>query len=567
VSEDGSRFALGLTDGTAWLLDTGAEPRWRPLIGAGYALTALAFSSDARRLAAGTKSFLRVFDCDACTQLGRVSAGEVLFRAFEYDDARRLLISAAGDLEIRDAATNKILFRQTALALKTQQLGQSFDMARIPSAAAPAAGSALDMGRIAIVADDGTTQLLDSSSCRLLGSFANVGKLQTSIAAPRHGAALLTCNRVDDTLRLWTTEPLDSEVLGEIDQTIYPLAVSPDGLLLATGAWDGMARLWEIPGGRQVAALSSGSKRVEAVAFSPDGRTLACGLGISGLATWDLVTGRQVGRLQNVKSGAVAFSPDGSRLACGDGNAVLLLDPATLQERLALRPIGNYTTAIAWSPDGRLLAAGSRDGILSLRDPSTGAELTRVTGSRGGTWEWTGVRALSFSPDGKRLASGWGSSELIVYDVPLCAAPLVLPGARGELFGVAWSPDGSRIAAGGRDNLLRLWNPDTGGLMLSLPGHADYIYSVAFTPDGRRIVTTSGDHTLRLWDTAPAAQRWQEKARANRERTELEPVVDALLAQTGEAGGAAERLATRTDLDAEQRRIALDLVLEKARKN
>ena len=53
--------------------------------------------------------------------------------------------------------------------------------------------------------------------------------------------------------------------------------MAPDGSWLATGGWDGTARIWDAASGRQRATLKGHTGRVEAVAVAPDGSWLATG--------------------------------------------------------------------------------------------------------------------------------------------------------------------------------------------------------------------------------------------------------------------------------------------------
>jgi WD40 repeat protein len=65
-----------------------------------------------------------------------------------------------------------------------------------------------------------------------------------------------------------------SDVLAHED-IVTAVAFSPDGKLLATASHDKTARLWEVPGGRELAPRLAHKDIVRAVAFSPDGKLLA----------------------------------------------------------------------------------------------------------------------------------------------------------------------------------------------------------------------------------------------------------------------------------------------------
>src|SRR5207248_1168234 len=110
------------------------------------------------------------------------------------------------------------------------------------------------------------------------------------------------------------------------------------------------------------------------------------------------------------------------------------------------------------------------------------------------------VRATTFSPDGKLLATASEDSTAVVWDVGAKQRKYTLAGHTEAVTGVAFSPRGSLIATASADKTLRLWETATGGELANLEeGHAEALHGVAFAPSGRQVATASADRSVGIW--------------------------------------------------------------------
>jgi WD40 repeat protein len=100
-------------------------------------------------------------------------------------------------------------------------------------------------------------------------------------------------------------------VLEGHNDSVWSVAFSPDGALLASASNDRTGALWSVERGERLRLLEGHSAPVWSVAFSPDGATLATASHDGTVRLWEAAKGLCLATLFGLSAGWVAFRPDG----------------------------------------------------------------------------------------------------------------------------------------------------------------------------------------------------------------------------------------------------------------
>ena len=283
--------------------------------------------------------------------------------------------------------------------------------------------------------------------------------------------------------------------------SVYTVAFSPDGQLLASGGDNNAVILWNVADGSEREVFTEHGKSVMSVAFSSDGQLLASASLDGFVRLWPVFSERKRTSLKH--SGwveSVAFSPNGKTLASGGGDDegfVTLWDVLHNRRINTLSGHRGIVESVAFSPDGQLLASASRDKTIKLWDID-GQHVRNVP-----TEHSSVVHAVAFSPDGDTLASSSRDKTIKLFEVS-SGKNFATFEIRNNLYvyaeAIAFSPDGQFLASACVDYTVRLWDVGSHREVATLPGHHGGVTSVAFSPDRRTLASGSRDRTVLLWD-------------------------------------------------------------------
>jgi WD40 repeat protein len=355
--------------------------------------------------------------------------------------------------------------------------------------------------------DDLIVWHLDTSRAEVLRGHSGVG-----FWAVREDSTLVTMGW-EGTIRTWRTRSDPVVELSQHEGAVCLVAYAT-ATELVTGGHDGTVRISSLGSGNGRELANHRGKKVTALAVSPDGLRVASADHTGRVQLTALQGGAPItlARMDDAVF-VLAWSRDG-RLAVGDpaGGLRLFSSEGTPLAEVSSAPQFDVRAAHFAADGEHLVTVGERpDETVSIQYVAIAdAEITRsIDLGR------DGVLAVAFSTDDRFVAHTSYHRVVHLWDADT-GKSRTLGGHDGLIRGARFSEDGQTLATAGDDGVVKLWNVGSGQnrTIVMTQGR---LHDVAFSPDGR-FFTAVGDErrAFRGRDDLPRSrveiQRWVSRA-------------------------------------------------------
>jgi WD40 repeat protein len=342
----------------------------------------------------------------------------------------------------------------------------------------------------------------------------------------------------DRTVWQWDTQRRNSRKLGEHEDYVSSIAVSPNGRRIVSGGADGAVRVWQLDSQTQeqsdlkrqtqkqassalIQTFTGHTGNVTSVAIENHG--LVCSGGEDGtVRIWDTIVGSEVvqfdaqGQVDHVAFDVVQNGVTAVGEAAQEKTFIRTWNIGDREEGATLYNSGPVTT-VALDASGHEVAAAGQDGLITVWDLGARKLIRQPLEVPPPHAIWS----LAFTPDG-HLISGGEDGVVRLWDLqkgtalsidsrtsfqPSTTSASPCPQIRAtdpaNIWSIAINPSRPVAAVGVASDKLSciyLVNLTSWTIINRIPHPYGSVWSLGFSRDGRLLAAGSGDKKVRLWD-------------------------------------------------------------------
>lgn len=273
---------------------------------------------------------------------------------------------------------------------------------------------------------------------------------------------------------------------------------NPRGSLLATGSYDGAARIWT-DAGVLTQTLTAHRGPLFSLKWNAPGNYLLTGSVDRSTIVWDATSGVAVKQFafHAAPTVDVDWRDDVSFASCSTDKMIYVCALASDTPLRAWEGHKDEINAIKWDPSGTLLASCSDDFTAKVWSLDAAEPLLNL-------WEHTKeIYTCRWSPEVRAkllLATASFDSTVKLWDVNAGRCVTTLARHTDPVYSVDFSPNGEYLASGSFDRSVVVWDVKSGRAVRSFRGYGG-VFEVAWNGNGDRLAACFSNHTIVVMDT------------------------------------------------------------------
>jgi len=293
----------------------------------------------------------------------------------------------------------------------------------------------------------------------------------------------------------------DSLIIGKHKDSVVDAIYSPNGYFIASGASDGVIKIWDVYKKTCVKQLIGHSDRICSLSYSSDGKLIVSASNDHTVRIWNSETGRCLKTLRGHEDNVycASFSPNNQKIVSASRDKTIKIwdvNSGKCQNTL-LGHNSAANTAFFDSRGDRIISSSSQ--MIIIWDAISGNSIKTINKNRGFFIDYA-----SFCPGDNAIAyivrgATAGYYRINIQDIESGDILSTLKGHADFIQTLSFSHNGQYIVSASRDKTIKIWDAKSGQCLRTIP-HLCIPHYAHFSPDDSHVVVSLMDSTISIWN-------------------------------------------------------------------